>query len=398
MIIFKKNIHFFVILACLTMQMFTFGELYRVFAYLNVVIVAVSLYYIVRSDNHLMQWQWLRSIFFFPVCFILLHFMAQQNVVIIKEIRHIFLAVSLLIGVVLLSRKSQNYLHDNQNIILALLIFVYTVGQLIAVYYFDLRYGTTKNPHYLAFYCAVFLVVSFYGFFKGELNYKYFFGISIIILGYLLLKTGSRPAWIGLIFSALVVIVFFLNKKIRLKAFASLLTVLILLAVSNAGGFLDRSKNLIQTVHSEERVTIWQDTWKMQVNSSTKAWLVGHGIDAFEEDFKSYSAYHRKKIDFNSPHNYLLEMLYISGLLGLAVFLIMYWLIYKNLVCRILLNNQHKAFYIMLFSILTTCLIFAGITLPFFNGKSMNVIACVVGIMFYLDSLSNQTLNSPIKS
>lgn len=401
--IIKKNIHFFVILISLAMQMFTFGEVYRIFAYLNLLMVAVSLYYVAKGDKSLVQWRWLRGILFFPVCFVVLHFISQQDVVMLKEMRHILLAVSILIGIVLLSKKSQQFLQGNLFIITALLIFIYTAGQLIAVYYYDKPlygqpYGTTKNPHYLAFYSAVCLLVCIYGFFKGTFLYKSFFGISIIILGYFLLKTGSRPAWLGLFFSALVVIIFFLDKKIRLQALASFITLLTVLLVTNAGGFLDRSKDLIQTVKTEERVTIWQDTWKMQMNSTTKSWFVGHGIDSFDEDFKPYSTYHRQKIDFNSPHNYVLEMLYISGLLGLTLFLIMYWSIYKNLVRRILLNNEHKALYIMLFSILTTCFIFAGITLPFFNSKSMNIIACVIGVMFYLDSVSNQILNSPIKS
>lgn len=388
----KQHIQLLIILTCVVMQMFTVGTAYRAFAYMNLLMVVFSMYAFVKAGSGVRDVVWLGYIGFYPLCFILLHFFALQDVVLLKEMRHILLAVCLAIGVVMLSKKSSQYLTEHIYWIATLVILIYVIGQLIALFLYGKPFGTTKNPHYLAFYSAVSLIVSIYCFCKGAQYFKYFFGICIFFLGFFLLHTGSRPAWLGLLFSAIMVIAFFLDKKIKLQAFASLLALVLILSITNLGGFFDRAKDLIQSVSTEERVTIWEDTWAMQVDSSVFEWAVGHGMNSFEDDFKPYSTYHQKRIDFNSPHNYFLEVLYISGLLGLVLFLMMIWSIYKRLISYILANDEGKAIYIMLFSIFTTCFIFAGITLPFFNSQSMNVIAYVTGIMFFLESANKQKL------
>lgn len=388
----KQNIHFLVILSCVVMQMFTIGEAYRFFAYLNLLFVIVSIYCSVKAGDGRQDLTWLRNVVFYPVCFTLVHFIAVQDVVMLKEMRHLLLAVCLAIGVAMLSKKSYRYLVEHLYWISALVILVFIIGQLIALFFYGYPYGTTKNPHYLAFYSAICLIASVFCFCKGTQYFKYFFGVCILFLGFFLINTGSRPAWLGLFFSAVAVIAFFLDKKIKIQAFSSLLALVLLLFLTNIGGFSDRLNDLIQNVSTEERVTIWKDTWEMQTDSSKFEWVVGHGIDSFEGDFKPYSAYHRKEIDFNSPHNYFLEILYISGLLGLALFLVMLWACYKKIISCILINDKNKPMYIMLFSIFTTCFIFASITLPFFNSTSMNIIAYVVGIIFFLESANKRQL------
>lgn len=390
----KQHIHFLLIISCVVMQMFTVGVAYRTFAYLNLLMVITSLYTFSKVDDGMLpNLTWLRNIAFYPICFVLLHFIAQQDVVMLKKMRHILLAVCLAIGVVMLSSKCSQYLKSKLYWIVALVILIYVIGQLIAIYCYDKPYGTTKNPHYLAFYCVISLIISVFCFFKGNHYYKFFFGICVLFLGFFLLNTGSRPAWLGLLFSAFVVIAFFLDKKIKLQAFLGLFVLLFMLFLTNFEGFSDRSKDLLQSINTEERVTIWRDTWTMQSDSSEFEWVVGHGMDAFEEDFKPYSTYHLQQVDFNSPHNYFLEILYISGLLGLALFLTLLWSFYKKIISCILAHDEHKGVYIMLFSIFTTCFIFAGITLPFFNSKSMNIIAYVVGVIYYLENINNQKLS-----
>lgn len=388
----KQHIHFLVILACVVMQIFTIGEGYRVFAYLNLLMVIASCYALVISAGSFHALTWIRGIVFYPVSFALLHWVAQQEIVMLKEMRHILLAVCLAIGVGVLSGKCSQYLKDKLYWIAALVILIYVVVQLVAVFLYGNPYGTTKNPHYLAFYSAANLIVSFFCFFKSTLRFKCFFGALALLLGILLINTGSRPAWLGLLLSAFIVIAFFLDHKVKLRAFLSLVLLLLMLFLTNIGGVTDRTKALIQTVHTEERVTIWKETWDMQMDSSAIEWAVGHGMDTFEENFKPYSTYHLKKVDFNSPHNYFLEMLYLSGFLGLGLFLMMLWSIYQKVISAILFGDENKTIYIMLFSIFNTCFIFASITLPFFNSKSMNIIAYVVGIMFYFDNMNKRKL------
>ena len=388
----KQNIHLFIILACISMQMFTFGEAYRFFAYLNVIVVAVGLYQLVEDGMLTKNLSWLKTVIIFPIFFVLLHFIAQQNVIVLKEMRHLLIAVSLVLGIAMLSDKSRAYLKSNLYNIVALIIFIYALVQTVTIIFYGMPYGTTKNPHYLAFYSSISLIVCLYCFFKGTLFYRYFFSICMFMLGFLLLETGSRPAWLGLLFS-LFSILLFLHSKQKLQAVIAVTAVVLILSITNAGSFLDRSKNLIMNLSREERVTIWTDTWTMQKDSSIGEWLVGHGIDSFEEDFKLYSTYHKKQMDFNSPHNYFLEILYISGFLGLISFLVMFGVIYQKIISKILLNDLYKSQYIMLFAILTTSVIFAGITLPFFNAKSMNLIACLLGVILYIDRVQQLKSN-----
>jgi len=390
----KQNIHLIVILMCMMMQMFTVGSVYRTFAYLNLVIVLVTLYDYLKTDYSLQCLPWVRSIIFYPACFFLLHFVAQQELVLLKEMRHILLAIGLSAGVILLANKSQRYLRQNIDLIAALLVSLYVLGQCIAIWFHGRPYGTTKNPHYLAFYSLVGLIVSVYFYYKRDDWLKFIFAISMLLLGFLLLQTSSRPAWIGLFISAFAVIVFFLSKEHKLKAFSALFGLIVILSLTNLAGFTERSKDLMENVQTEERVTIWEDTWKMQMDSTAFEWVVGHGMDSFEDDFRAYSTYQRdKQIEFNSPHNYILEILYISGILGLAVFMKMLWDIYKLLIRPIQSGSENRTLYMMLFAVFTSCFIFAALILPFFNSYSMNMIAYIIGIIFYLETVNKQKLD-----
>jgi hypothetical protein len=79
----------------------------------------------------------------------------------------------------------------------------------------------------------------------------------------------------------------------------------------------------------------------------------------------------------------LLELLFTSGWLGIFLVLTIFWLIYKQLIFAIKLEDEQKSVYLTLMAILTTSVIFASITLPFFASYSVNIIALVLGTLFY---------------
>lgn len=385
---YKKNILFFIIMSCIIMQMLNIGWAYRFFAYANVVGVSIYAFCQYKASKNIIYSQWTKYSALFTFGFFVLHFIAVQNLVVIKEMRHILLAVFLMISTAVLDKNVEGYIRKNIFRFATLIIFIYVAVQATSLWIFNNPYGTTKNPHYLALYSSVGIIVSLYCFLNTSIKLKWVLGVCVLLLGTFLIQSASRPAWISLITSGLLS-TYFLKKKSQLISILAIVLTLLVLTLTNVGGFAERSSALIKNVGTEERVAIWQETWKMQANSTLPEWIVGHGINTFEESYKPYSSYHLKNIDFNSPHNYLLELLYLSGWLGLLLAFCMFWAIYKKLVCSIMKEDEHKFIYITLLAVLTSSVVFASITLPFFTSYSMNIIALVVGSMFNLSKGEN---------
>jgi len=369
------------------MQMFTLGQAYRFFSYVNLVIVLVYGFNKLRVDNNVGSKNLLLCLISIPIGFIIIHFLAVENLIFIKEIRHILLATFLALGIWILAKKNPVYVQTNILSFTIALIFIYVVVQAIALWWFNKPYGTAKNPHYLAMYSAIALIAAMYCFFKVTLKMKLLIGFSIILLSMFLLHSSSRPAWIGLITSSLLTLMF-LKRQEKLFFGLSIVVILIGLTITNAGNFANRFDELLFNLNTEERVVIWQDTWKMQTQSSTNSWLFGHGLDAFEESFKPYSRNHLQKIDFNSPHNFILELLFISGVMGLLLAVQLLWQIYKNLIIGINRQNQYQNIYLVLMLVITSNLILVSITLPFFTSYNLNIIAIVAGGILFMREVS----------
>jgi O-antigen ligase len=371
------------------MQLLTIGWAYRFFAYANLVAVIIYAFYQFKGSEKVIDYQWLKYLLMFSFSIYAIHFFAVQDLEFIKPMRHILLAVFLAIGTAMLDNKEDGYIRKHIFMFSILIISAYVVIQATSLWLFNAPYGTTPNPHYLALYSSVCIIVALYCFFKASPIFKCLLAVCIILLGIFLIQSSSRPTWIALIFTGCLVTCFF-KSKVKVYAFLSMAFVLLSLTLTNAGNFTERFKDLIGNVSTEERVTIWQDTWDMQTNSSLPEWIVGHGLDSFSESFKPYSNYHLLGIDFNSPHNHLLDLLFTSGILGLIVVFAMFWSIYKRLLYFIKLEDGHKSIYITLMAILTTSIIFSSITILFFHSNSMNITALVVGVIFYLSKKSSK--------
>jgi O-antigen ligase len=369
------------------MQMFNWGEAYRLFAYLNLLLVLIYVVTQQYKAKGFYDKKTLIYIFSIPLGFIAIHFLASANLVIIKEIRHILLAAFLATGVWLLAKRNHGFIKDNILGFTLVLILIYVAVQVVALWWFNKPYGTTKNPHYLALYSSILLIVSTYIFFKVSTRLKWLIATCILLLGILLLHTSSRPTWIGLIVSGSVVLIF-LNRRVRTFSTLAMIAVLIGLTLTNAGNFAARFGELLVNIKTEERVVIWQDAWKMQMESPPVTWIFGHGLDTFKEGFKHYSQYHMYGLDYNSPHNFPLELLYLSGIAGVLLSTLMVGLTYKNLYLGIKNQVQYKNIYLALMAVFTSNLILVSITLPFFTSYNLNVIAIVTGVMLYLKEIS----------
>lgn len=374
------------------MQLLTVGWAYRFFAYANLITVIIYAFYQYKGFEKIIEYKWIKYSAMFSFSVYAIHFFAVQDLEFIKPMRHILLAVFLVIGTAMLDKKEDGYIRKNIFMLSILVISVYVLIQAVSLWLFNAPYGTTPNPHYLALYSSVCMIVALYCFFRASPIFKFLLAICIILLGVFLIQSSSRPTWIALIFTGCLVSCFFKNKG-KIYALLSIAIVLVSLILTNAGNFTERFKDLIENVGTEERVAIWQDTWTMQSNSSLQEWIVGHGLESFAESFKPYSSYHLIDIDFNSPHNHLLDLLFTSGILGLIVVFVMFWSIYKQLFYCIKLEAEKKSLYIMLMAILTVSIIFSSITILFFHSNSMNITALVVGSMFYLSKKPSKKHN-----
>ncbi|MDP2246771.1 MAG: O-antigen ligase family protein, partial [Nitrosomonadales bacterium] len=305
-----ESLYLKVISLCLLMQMLNWGEAYRTLAYLNLAIVSIYAYRAVvfRSDIEIKKALiWVLAI---PVVFLALHSISILEFEFVKEIRHTIIAVFLTFGIYVLARENSAYIKQSISFHLAVLVFSYILIQLVAITLFDKPNGTTKNPHYLALYSSMTLVFCVYSFFNSSFRLKIFFAFAILLLGFFLLQTGSRPGWLGVILSGGLALLFLKGSARKISALIFPL-ILAVLFITNAGDFSEKVSDLALNITKEERVTIWQDTWEMQKSSTPFQWIFGHGLNSFEADFKEYSRYHLKNVDFNSPHNFLLEMIYI---------------------------------------------------------------------------------------
>jgi O-antigen ligase len=375
----KKAMHFYVILACILMQMFNWGEPYRLFANLNMLIVLVVLA-LQYSQFEFAQMKRLVLVSIILLGFIAIHLIVAEHWVFTREMRRVILAVFLMIGIWLQVKDNGPFVRQHLFKFSLWMLSIYVIAQAVSLWILGRPDGTANNPHYLAFYSAASLMVGLYAFFNMTKPIKWLLVVPVLLLGVFLVKTGSRPTWIGLILAGMLVVTY-LEPRIKKWAIIAMASVLAILTFTNIGNFESRSADLILHLNTEERVTIWQDVWRMQNDSALAQWIFGHGLDVFKSHFKAYSHYHLQQIDFNSPHNFILELLYTTGAIGLALAIALIVLMYRYLLLAIKFNPQDKALILLLMAVFTTMLITVSITVPYFSGYNLNTMAVVFGVL-----------------
>lgn len=374
----KPVLHFAALFGLVLMLMLNWSEAYRAFIYLNVLIVLMQAGAMRKERN--LQYAAI-AILSFPLVLSLLHMLAVGHIEVIKEVRHLWLAGFVCLSVLLLFRQYMEVLKPVLSKAVLGILVVYCTTQAIALGIFNQPYGTTKNPHYLALYSALGIPVALYLLTTLRSCLRLVLVAVLLSLGAFLLHTWSRPAWIAVVVSAMIVLLFLENRK-RLGAAILILTIPMLLFLTNLAGFGDRVTDLALNIQKEERVVIWQDAWHMQQSSSICQWVTGHGLDSYQEDFKRYSRY-RSLVNFNSPHNSFMEVTYTSGLLGLAMCVWLYYWIYRKLFRMTKVSGEGRGLPLLLMSVVTINLLFIMITIPFVSHYNMYTLAFIVGLIFY---------------
>ena len=316
----------------------------------------------------------------------LLHTIATNKVEWIKEFSRLFYMSLFCFGIWLQALYHSDFVNKHIKNIVMVMAIVYIAIQLISLCMLKSPYGTLKNPHYLAQYSM--LLIPVFSLFLHHANIKSKLVLIVLlacVVG-LLLHTNSRPAWLSLILTLLVMSLYYKHK---FKAFLSAVVVILVLWITDIGNFSDQLTALFKQITTEERVYIWHDIWQLQQQSTIKQWVFGHGLGGYESTFTHFGALELSGVaTFNSPHNFLLEILYTAGMLGFVGVGMFYFLLYRKLFQELAATEQFKNLTLLLITLLTMNLFFVAITVPIFSSYHLLITALVCGVFIYMQQLN----------
>ncbi len=186
-------------------------------------------------------------------------------------------------------------------------------------------YSTLENPNVLGEYIllALPICISLMWTTKKALSRLIYGGMSLI-LALALVLTFSRGCWLGIMAAAAIFITFVAGKLwglalIALPVVPFILPESIINRFTSIGDMSDSSTSY--------RVYIWMGTLLMLKDF----WIsgIGLGTEAFTQVYPFYSY---NGIVAPHPHNLFLQVITESGVIGLAVFLLLMFMFFKNLV------------------------------------------------------------------
>ena len=264
-------------------------------------------------------------------------------------------------------------------IFMGLLLFTVT-WHVLHFYPSPKAYVKDTNKHILANFLLV--LIPFFCFFLLTIKrwYKYFLIPFLLVCLDILLKTQDRPALLGLLFSCLVAIVFFIKgkyKAIILLGGSALVTVLV---VSNYGNAFGAVKTLFANISSEERVFLWGDAVHMIMDEKKKKKILGHGIGSFRFAYADHASVDKLARQV-FPHNFFLQIFYELGLIGFlgitGLFVFIFYLLFVAITSPA--SQKTKIFAQCLFVYYLSWKFHCGLTVGFFSQYSLYPFAFIVG-------------------
>lgn len=389
-------IHFFVLWGSLFFFMVGSGEGYRACAYLNILFV---FNYVLRSyKNHEIPWGNIISILWIPVAFMLLD-QASGNAsghrihIYTKIILVVFLIYGWLIFLNNIESKKTDFFLKSLLVLACLFVliqfFVYAfIGN---EFVHSWHFGTFNNPHHLALYILLTapVLISFALYYR---NAKSFFLVFLLTLSaWMMLKTSSRPAWLGILLGVSVLIPFLSGKTRRAVAVLTLIIPGFLYIVSDQ--FHDRVQDLILHISTEERVDIWKNSWQMLKSNSISEWVDGHGFDSFPNGYSVFTNFTGPQ--YTHPHNFVFEIVYTSGVLGLLLAMVLYYILVKKVVvvCKNETNGHMSNVGKLTLASVTMLFFHTFLTLPFFSTYNFYVLAMLFLTLHYLTNKASKLVS-----
>jgi len=201
-----------------------------------------------------------------------------------------------------------------------LLVSAIVVWQLGARHLAGHLFGTFDNPHYLAYFAALLLPVLVLLIAELEPPYRWFAAVILLLDFDPVVNILWAPTIPLLAIGAAVAVVVWsaTGPRVRRGLAVGAAAFAVGLSLYLPGKHL---RPIGQPIPGgDERVQIWSDTVRMIADGDGPAWLIGHGIGSFQEDFARYSAPAYRA--FALPHNHFLELLYENGVVGLTLVLV----------------------------------------------------------------------------
>ena len=351
------------------------------------------------DKNNVTEKKLVGVVFLLPLLFFLLHCFSIEVSFPRHEIKNLLAMAFVIIAVATQAGRGESGHNRHTWFILSVIIFC-LVLHLAGILVWHRPNGFFDNPHYIALQSIVTINLGFY-FVLSCRGLKKVTALAIVLISLLLLSlVVSHIAWVALGCSALVWLYLLFHK--RNKKMVGLVVLLLLVGGIFASTLFDYNTALVHNdistfenvreptlelfnVWNDERVIIWKDAWTMQVDSSVSQWLVGHGLSNFEAFFPSYSTFNKPgvglfPIAYVFPHNFILEVLFNSGLFGLLFFLLAVIGVVKYTLRCVVCGNIKPVLALGLF---TAVFIQVFFTLPFLSRSSSIYLGLAIGFCLY---------------
>jgi len=248
------------------------------------------------------------------------------------------------------------------------------------------RPGLFSNIHYLSEYVVLTAPALTLGVIRGRGWLRLLCLAALIGDLMLLVVSKSRPGFLAAVASA-VILIPLVAPMARIWIISALGVILGTLYLGDIGQFSERVDDLFLNLREDERAEIWMIVFEMFVTNTQMQWLFGHGLGQFLMDFHSLGVEQQFRL-YTAPHNFLLEILYSHGLLGLLAFsgaiVVLYFFLIRAMQPRMDGGTRLEGY--VLVSSLTASLTHGVFTIPFFSRDFLLPFGVVVSlVLLYIE-------------
>ena len=256
--------------------------------------------------------------------------------------------------------------------------------QFVAVHFYNLPFGTYSNPHYLSNVMISILPLIVYSFWAANGWYKWILILFALLAIDMLLRSGSRPAILGLTAAFLFILVFFMKGRARWIGLLAIALSFGLLYITNYGGAVNHLEELIAHLKTEERVSFWTSAVHMLEDNNSISWIFGNGIEGYRAVYVKY--YDPKFKQFFFPHLHPLGILYDNGVIGLLAVFGGFAAVFV-LTIKALKNTADRKRSVLLKCLLVIFLcwmIHSSLTFPFYSKYAQYPLGFILGTLLVL--------------
>ncbi|UCG06289.1 MAG: O-antigen ligase family protein [Desulfobacterales bacterium] len=278
---------------------------------------------------------------------------------------------------------SQKNIASWANVFFTLILLTAVFFQFAARYVFNMPHGTFTNIHYLASFAVLVLPVLVYFFWTTIGWGKAIVVVAILMDADLLLKTGSRPAFLALIIGTVFAVFVFIDGRRKWIAAGLIISCLMALYITDYANFGTRIQDFILHLADEERFQLWQKAWNVLRENSLLTWIFGHGIEWFPIDYTKDSTLIET---MGFPHSHILEILYLNGIIGFLLVFggLSYLFIAALIAARKAGEKKNDIFLKCVLVVYLVWLVLCGMIFPFYSKYTQYPLAFILGVLFVL--------------